>query len=342
MEEQTSTTSASTEPATTEPAVVQNPAEPATAQPSVEQIDGGDGSVAIGGADDPYIQELQKRFGDKKDDSAAPDSDKTQEKPETADKGATSAPTASKDGKRAERHVKWWKAKSPEEKSAIAAKQDREALKKATERLKALEEEIAELKGGKEKKEPLSRENFATDEDWVNYRIDNRLMELEEEKEKKASERAQADAKNSERGRAWARAMESTFTDPEELKAASALFREKVHTLPVATSVLRYILDSGKPRLLLHIVRHPNAQKMLAPGTSELLVGARLTRIEQWLEGQQKGAKLADKTAIAATHEPALSIETGSANNIGSASVNHNRTRAAELRERQNLIFGLK
>lgn len=327
--EQTNTT-------TPESAPVATPDAGAAPVSAPMQIDG-EAGASVGGGEDAYTKALRERFGSKKPESA-PASDKSEKKD-----GGDGAPAAAKETKKStetrdEKHEKWWKGKTPEEKARISEKQNRSELRKATERLKAVEAELAALKGKKSADAAKTHDDFDNDEDWIRYAVDNRLMEIEKERQKDADEQA----KQSEKSQKWAEAMKASFPDEEERAAAGELFKTEVSELPVATSVLSYIVESGNPRLLLHLVRNPSAQKLLAPGTPELLVGARLAKIERWLEGK-RNAKLVDtnaKPAVnTATHEPALNSATGSANNIGSASV-ATKSREADLRDMQRRILG--
>ena len=333
--EQTNTT-------TPESAPVSAPDSTAAPVSTSTQVNG-EGGNSVGHAEDAYTRKLREKFG-KKTAESTPASVKDGE----AKGVAVNAKPEQKDGQKApekapqtrgEKHDQWWKQKSPGEKANLTAKQDREELRKATERIKAMEAELAALKGAKGSDVPKTHDQFDNDDDWVRYAVDNRLMEIEAEKQKTAD----AQSKQDEKSRKWAAAMEAAFTDKEELAAAAELFRENVNKLPVDNSVLSYIVESGNPRLLLHLVRNPSAQKLLAPGTSELLVGARLAKIERWLESKQ-GARLADTTAKpaaqTATRTPELNSATGSANNIGSVDSVPTKTREVDLWSLQRRILG--
>ncbi len=316
--------------------------------PAAAPVATDDGSFTAGSIDDAYTQELRKRFG-KKDEASA-----TEKTPESVDKAETSA--GPKDGapesKPAEKapvtrdgkHKKWWKEKSPEEKASISVKQTREELRKANEQIAALQKQLDELKPKPGKNGERTRADFDSERDWQRYLVDERLLELSAEKAAAEKEEAEIDARDKARNAKWAQAMETAFTDPEERQAAAELFHNEVNKMGLAQSVYDYILESGQPRVLLHIVRHPGAQELLKAGTPELLVGRRLMQIEKYLEGQQtyklvgQTAKPAAKTA---PREPALKSATGSANNIGSASV-ATKSREADQRTLQARILGLR
>lgn len=316
--------------------------------PAAAPVATDDGSFTAGSIDDAYTQELRKRFG-KKDEASAPEqTPESVEKAETAAEPKDGAPEA-KPAKKApatrdSNHKKWWKEKTPEEKASITAKQTREELKAARDEIKALKAQIEELKPKPGKKGELTRADFDSEREWQRHLVDERLLELSEEKAAAEKEEAEVAARDKARNAKWAQAMETAFTDPEERQAAAELFHTEVNKMGLAQSVYDYILESGQPRVLLHIVRHPGAQELLKAGTPELLVGRRLMQIEKYLEGQQT-SKLVGQTAKPAAktapREPALKSATGSANNIGSASV-ATKSREADQRTLQARILGLR
>ena len=297
--------------------------------------------VSIGGPEDAYLKAVKERLSKKGETEAKP-SDEGEPKPAEAKPAEGEAP---KGETRDEHRGKWWKSKSPEEKASITAKQTREELKAARDEIKALKAQIEELKPKPGKKGELTRADFETDRDWQRHLVDERLLELSEEKAAAEKEEAEVAARDKARTDKWGEAMARAFPDPEERQAAADLFHEKIDKMPISKSVFEYVLESGQPRLLLHIVRHPGSWELLKPGTSELLVGKRLTQIERYLEKQQ-ASQLADTSkpsaqTAQASHEPLLKAATGSANNIGSAGVKAN-SREAQARDLQARILGLR
>lgn len=296
--------------------------------------------VSIGGPEDAYLKAVKERLS-KKD---APEAKPADEGEPKAAEAKPAEGEAHKGETRDEHRGKWWKSKSPEEKASITAKQTREELKAARDEIKALKAQIEELKPKPGKKGELTRADFETDRDWQKHLIDERLLELSEEKAAAEKEEAEVAARDKARTDKWGEAMARAFPDHEERQAAADLFHEKIDKMPISKSVFEYVLESGQPRLLLHIVRHPGSWELLKPGTSELLVGKRLTQIERYLEKQ--ASKLADTSkpsaqTAQASHEPLLKAATGSANNIGSAGVKAN-SREAQARDLQARILGLR
>lgn len=330
--EQTNTaeqTTATTAEATATPASEAQAAPVATATEGSAPAIADEGTgVSIGGPEDAYLKAVKERLSKKGEPEAKPAEEGEAPKGETRD----------------EHRGKWWKSKSPEEKASITAKQTREELKAARDEIKALKAQIEELKPKPGKKGELTRADFETDRDWQKHLIDERLLELSEEKAAADKEEAEVAARDKARTDKWGEAMARAFPDPEERQAAADLFHEKIDKMPISKSVFEYVLESGQPRLLLHIVRHPGSWELLKPGTSELIVGKRLTQIERYLEKQ--ASKLADTSkpsaqTAQASHEPLLKAATGSANNIGSAGVKAN-SREAQARDLQARILGLR
>lgn len=334
--EQTTTTEATASPASEAQAAPVATATEGSAQAITDEGTG----VSIGGPEDAYLKAVKERLSKKGEPEAKPSEEGGGKAPEAkpaegeAPKGET----------RDEHRGKWWKSKSPEEKASITAKQTREELKAARDEIKALKAQIEELKPKPGKKGELTRADFETDRDWQKHLIDERLLELSEEKAAAEKEEAEVAARDKARTDKWGEAMARAFPDPEERQAAADLFHEKIDKMPISKSVFEYVLESGQPRLLLHIVRHPGSWELLKPGTSELLVGKRLTQIERYLEKQ--ASKLADTSkpsaqTAQASHEPLLKAATGSANNIGSAGVKAN-SREAQARDLQARILGIR
>lgn len=334
--EQTTTTEAAASPASEAQAA---PVATATEGSAPAITDEGAG-VSIGGPEDAYLKAVKERLSKNGEPEAKP-ADEGEPKAADAKPAEGEAP---KGETRDEHRGKWWKSKSPEEKASITAKQTREELKAARDEIKALKAQIEELKPKPGKKGELTRADFETDRDWQKHLIDERLLELSEEKAAAEKEEAEVAARDKARTDKWGEAMARAFPDPEERQAAADLFHEKIDKMPISKSVFEYVLESGQPRLLLHIVRHPGSWELLKPGTSELLVGKRLTQIERYLEKQ--ASKLADTSkpsaqTAQASHEPLLKAATGSANNIGSAGVKAN-SREAQARDLQARILGLR
>jgi len=350
MEQQapeTTATETTTEATATPSTESAQPVATATTDSAPAITDEGSG-VPVAGPEDAYLKAVKEKLAKK----SAPEPEAKPETEGEAHKSAEGEPAAdakSAKGETRDAHRgKWWKSKSPEEKASITAKQTREELKAARDEIKALKAQIEALQPKPGKKGELTRADFETDRDWQRHLVDERLLELSEAKAAEEKEQAEETAKTNARNAKWAEAMKSAFPDPEEREAAANLFHEKINKMTISPSVCEYILESGQPRLLLHIVRHPGALELLKPGTPELLVGKRLTAIEQYLE-KQASAKLADTeakpaatSARAASHEPLLKAATGSANNIGSAGVKANNAREAQARDLQARILGLR
>lgn len=332
MEEQTATI----EQTTTVTAPEVSSSESTSTNPSPAMANSGD-SVSVGGPEDAYLSAIKAKRAER--EKASFDTSADVQEPENKAEPATTKGEGDEPAKGRKKAKKWWNEKTPDQKDSILLKQSREKAAANEKRIADLEAEIAQLKGKKEgaKKESMTHSDFDNDDDWVNYRIDERLLQLREEENRTAEE----NQKNRAKAEEWSRAMERAFPDKEELKAANELFLEKLKEISVAPSVIKYIVDSGNPRLLLHIVRNPGAQELLKAGTSELLVGARLGKIERWLESKQAKTPAA-KTEPITKREPALSKATGSANNIGNASGIGTNSREAYARERQRLILGLR
>ena len=338
--EQTTATEATEATTATTPEAQAEPVATATEGSAPAITDEGSG-VAVGGPEDAYLKAVKERLSKKGEPEAKPAAEEEPKATEAKPAEGEAPKGETRDG----RHKKWWKEKSPEEKASITAKQTREELKAARDEIKALKAQIEELKPKPGKKGELTRADFETDRDWQKHLIDERLLELSEEKAAAEKEEAEVAARDKARTDKWGEAMERAFPDPEERQAAADLFHEKIDKMPISKSVFEYVLESGQPRLLLHIVRHPGSWELLKPGTSELLVGKRLTAIENYLE-QKQVSKLADTSkpsaqTAQASHEPLLKAATGSANNIGSAGVKAN-SREAQARDLQARILGLR
>jgi hypothetical protein len=299
-----------------------------TSNPAPASANGGE-AISVGSAEDAYTKALKDRL------------EKLAEK-EAEGKTVDEPKPAPKEGKtHDEKRGEWWKEKSPDQKSEIKLRQYRDKIEASEKRIAELEEKLKSAAAATEPKSK-EREQFATDEEWVDYRAENKLLDLLKRREAEAAEAAQAQERNRANVERWQKAMERDFPNPEEREAATELFQNELNHLKLDASVKRYIVESGSPRLLLHLVRHPSAQEMLKPGTSELLVGTRLAKIESYLASKTTKSPAAQDTPTTQTRrEPALTRASGSANKIGNAPGIGHGSREAELRERQRQLFGL-
>ena len=324
---ETATTAEQTAAPETAPAAAETPAQ--TTEPAREVAFANvDGSQSVNAApeDDAYTKAAKEALAKLRGE------DKAEKPAETssADQKTQEAPKEEKLSGKA-KAKKWWEELPPEAKQNELEKQRSQQLEKALAEVKSLREELKGLKGEK-KKNPIDRDSFESDQEWLKYNIDEALLEKEKEMEKAAAARsAQAEVAKS-----WGEAMERQFPDPEERNAVQGLFEKNIEKMQLADGVAEYILDSRNPRLLLHLVRNPSAQKLLAPGTSALLVGARLAKIERYLDGEAREAATAQQkepntaTPAQVKHEPLLNRASGSANNIGS-STSGSRNSSADL-----------
>lgn len=302
-----------------------------TSNPAPASANGGE-ALSVGSAEDAYTKALKDRL----EKRAAKEAEgKTAEDPKPE------ANPAPKDGKtHDEKRGEWWKEKSPDQKSEIKLRQYRDKIEASEKRIAELEEKLKSAAAATELKSK-EREQFATDEEWVDYRAENKLLDLLKRREAEAAEAAQAQERNRANVERWQKAMERDFPNVEEREAATELFQNELNHLKLDASVKRYIVESGSPRLLLHLVRHPSAQEMLKPGTSELLVGTRLAKIENYLASKTKSPAAQDTPTTQPRREPALTRASGSANKIGNAPGIGHGSREAELRERQRQLLGL-
>jgi len=210
-----------------------------------------------------------------------------------------------------EHRARWWDEKTPEERARL----------KETQALKA---EIAELKKqiaafGKAEPQKGSREKteFANEQEYLDYRIDERLKQIGAERDAIDAEEAKRQAARKRIDDIFARDIE----DEEEREAVKRIIKERVNAgeMNLSDDVCEYILGSEVGGLIFrHLAMHPEAVPYLGANVSRFQVGERLAKISAFVAKQKSQSKTqpapAQKTP---TPEPRLKVATGSANVSG-------------------------
>lgn len=231
--------------------------------------------------------------------------------PDAGEKAEVSGEQAGQKETHAEKRAKWWQEKSPDERAHLRETQ-------------ALKAEIAELKKqvaafGKAEPQSGSREKaeFANEQEYLDYRIDERLKQIGAERDAIDAEEAKRQAARKRIDDIFARDIE----DEEEREAVKRIIKERVNAgeMNLSDDVCEYILGSEVGGLIFrHLAMHPEAVPYLGANVSRFQVGERLAKISAFVAKQKSQSKTqpapAQKTP---TPEPRLKVATGSANVSG-------------------------
>jgi len=212
-----------------------------------------------------------------------------------------------------EHRARWWDEKTPEERARL---KETQALKAEIAELK---KQIAAFGKAEPQKGSLEKTEFANEQEYLDYRIDERLKQI-------GAEREALDAQQ-EVVRSVREKVDGIFVrdipDEEEREAVKTIIKQRLNNgeMQLSDDVYRYILDSDVGGLIFrHLAMHPEAVALLGADVSRFQVGERLAKISAYVAKHKPGQTNtqpapAQKTTPAP--EPRLKVATGSANVSG-------------------------